>query len=45
MRVCIDLSASVSVSVSVSHVLRVYTSKYLFGNRSLLDLYNCKKEI
>lgn len=43
MRVCVNLSAS--VYVSVSHVLRVYTSKYLFGNRSLLDLYNCKKEI
>lgn len=49
MRVCVALSASASASVSVCvylcRFLRVYTSKYLIGNRSLLGLYNCIKEI
>lgn len=51
MRVCVGLSASLSASASVSvsvylcRFLRVYTSKYLIGNRSLLGLYNCIKEI
>lgn len=45
MRVCVVLSASETVSVYPCSFLRVYTSKFLFGNRFLLDLYNCKKEI